>query len=101
MRSPTEQIQSLIWRTKHTKSKVYQLNCATFVKEDVVQFQVSVDYAIVVEIGDSVHDLIEDAPDFGLFQLQALLLLDVVIEGLALAEFHDQVHVGPGVNDLM
>ena len=70
------------------------------VDQDVVELEVSVHDVSLVQVSDSRYHLPEYRPALLLRQPHLLLLLDVVVEGLSIAELHDEVDVHPGVDDL-
>jgi hypothetical protein len=47
------------------ESKISELDLSLIVEEDVCRFDVSVEYFVGVEVGDSLDELLEDALDFG------------------------------------
>ena len=68
-------------------TEVCDLNVTVAIKQDVVQFDVSVDHPVVMEVGDALHDLLEY--ELGVFLAQLPALADVVKEIAARAELHD------------
>ncbi len=57
------------------------------IKQDVVQFDVSVDHPVVVQVGNSLHDLLEH--ELGILLAELPALANVIEEVTTRAELHD------------
>jgi len=102
VRCAAKETQLLLRRGLDGEAEVYDLDPVAIgrVDEDVVQLEISVHNVSFVQVGDSGDHLSEYRPALLLGQPHLVLLLDVVVERLAIAELHDEVDVHPRVNDL-
>jgi len=92
-RRATEDFELHIVRRAAAKSEVYQLDRAPFVNDDVFQLDVSVSYASLVQVVESLQQLLDDVAGFLFGEPPIGRRLQVRVHALAVGILHDEVHV--------
>ena len=91
MRGSAENFKPFIWVKRNSKSEINNSDVVIMVNHDVVGFDVTVHYPLLVTILYSFNDLLKNKRRFSFRNSLVRLLLQIFFEGFNSDELHDEV----------